>query len=151
MTPHLAMLWTHSSISGTAGKYGNMPKSKLAGKTILVFDSSRHRLGAVREFLSSQDCTLLEARNETACIEAFRSGSRPDIVVIGLKADDTECMAFLKSIRNTASRRFTPILLLVSEEMIGKMADWQQAGATAWVVDPFTRQKLLDVCEMLSF
>lgn len=131
-----------------------MPKSKnskLSGKTILVFDTSRHRLDAVREFLGSHDCTLLEAMNEKSCLEAFESGGRLDIIVIGLNADDTECVSLLKAIRNTVSQRFTPILLLVSEEMIDKTAQWQQAGATAWVVDPFTAKKLLNVCEMLSF
>jgi two-component system chemotaxis response regulator CheY len=56
---------------------------------------------------------------------------------------------FVKAIKQMASYKFTPVIMLTTENNEGKKKEGQAAGAKAWVVKPFQPPQLLAAVEKL--
>ena len=54
-------------------------------------------------------------------------------------------ITLLKSLRALADYKFTPILMLTTESQETKRQQGKVAGATGWIVKPFTPEQLLTV------
>jgi len=51
----------------------------------------------------------------------------------------------VKSIRATPEYKYTPVVMLTTESLESKKQEGKAAGATAWIVKPFTPEQLLGV------
>jgi two-component system chemotaxis response regulator CheY len=54
-------------------------------------------------------------------------------------------IALVKSLREQADYKFTPILMLTTESQESKRQQGKVAGATGWIVKPFNPEQLLNV------
>ena len=56
-------------------------------------------------------------------------------------------ISFIRHLREEASYKFTPMLMLTTESASEKKAEGKAAGATGWIVKPFNPEQLLKTVE----
>ena len=71
---------------------------------------------------------------------------------LGIHTDIGEAgdgIQFIKELRNTSEYKFTPIIVLTTENQDSKMQEGRAAGATGWIVKPFSSDKLIAVVKKI--
>lgn len=120
-------------------------------KKILVVDKDR----ALRSMLKYTLCLEhFEVEEAKECREAFakiNSGFRPDLIISGFTPPGADELAFLKAVRGVPDFRYIPVLMLVSRPDLNKQMEWRDAGATCWLVKPFTSDQLMEMVIMVLF
>ena len=112
-------------------------------KTALVVDDSV----SLRQMVSF---TLKEAGFGVIEAEDGRDGlaklSGPvNVVVTDLNMPNMNGIEMIRGIRAIDLYKFTPILMLTTESQPAKKQEGKEAGATGWIIKPFTPEKLLGV------
>lgn len=115
----------------------------MAKKFLVVDDSA-----SIRQLVSF---TLTEAGHEVLAAENGRdaveklSGSKIDMVITDLNMPDMDGIELIRKLRSMDDYRFSPILMLTTESQEAKKQEGKRAGASGWIVKPFTPQQLLEV------
>jgi two-component system chemotaxis response regulator CheY len=113
-------------------------------KTFLVVDDS----AAIRQLVSlsvtGAGYEVLIAQNGNEALQKL-SQSRPDMVITDLNMPDMDGIELIRKIRSMPDYKFIPILMLTTEAQEEKMREGKQAGASGWIVKPFSSGQLLDV------
>lgn len=68
-----------------------------------------------------------------------------DMVITDLNMPNLDGIGLIKGIRAQAAYKFIPVVMLTTESQAGKKAEGKSAGATGWIVKPFTPDQLLAV------
>ena len=68
-----------------------------------------------------------------------------DMVITDLNMPNLDGIGLIKGIRAQAAYKFIPIVMLTTESQAGKKAEGKAAGATGWIVKPFTPDQLVAV------
>jgi two-component system chemotaxis response regulator CheY len=66
-------------------------------------------------------------------------------VITDLNMPNLDGIGLIKGIRAQAAYKFIPVVMLTTESQAGKKAEGKSAGATGWIVKPFTPDQLLAV------
>ena len=69
--------------------------------------------------------------------------TKVDLVITDLNMPNMDGITLIKKLREHPVHRATPILVLTTESQDEKKMEGKQAGATGWIVKPFTPDKLL--------
>ncbi len=113
-------------------------------KKFLIVDDS----AAIRQLVQ---LTLKGAGHEVAAAasgaEALNqlSASRSDMVITDLNMPDMDGIELIKKLRSMPDYKFCPILMLTTESQEAMKQEGRKAGASGWIVKPFTPERLLDV------
>ena len=75
---------------------------------------------------------------------------RPDVIVTDINMPRMDGFGFIEAVRQDASRRATPILVLTTESDAAKKQRAREAGATGWIVKPFDPAKLVDAVRRVA-
>jgi two-component system chemotaxis response regulator CheY len=65
-------------------------------------------------------------------------------VITDLNMPKLNGIDLIKKIRSGTVNKFLPIIMLTTESEAGKKEEGKKAGATAWIVKPFTPENLLE-------
>ncbi len=87
---------------------------------------------------------VLEAENGKAAIGKL-STIKVDMIITDLNMPEMDGIEFIKKLRTMPDYRFTPIVMLTTESQEAKRQEGKQAGASGWIVKPFSPEQLLDV------
>jgi len=68
-----------------------------------------------------------------------------DIVITDLNMQETDGVEFIKQVRTNPFYKFTPIVMLTQESQELKRQEGKRAGASGWIVKPFTPEQLITV------
>lgn len=111
--------------------------------SILVIDDSVSMRNMVSFTLKSQNYDTVEAANgQEALTEAQRG--KFDLIISDVNMPVMDGITFCQEVRKLPSYKFTPILILTTESSGDMKAKGKAAGATGWLVKPFSPEKLLD-------
>ncbi len=111
-------------------------------KKVMFVDDSK----TIREML---DFTLKGAGYETLQgedgVDALQvlGDNKMDVIITDLNMPNMDGITLIKKLREHPVHRSTPILVLTTESQTEKKMEGKQAGATGWIVKPFTPDKLL--------
>ncbi|MGH8658624.1 MAG: response regulator [Gammaproteobacteria bacterium] len=72
-----------------------------------------------------------------------------DLVLTDVHMPGMDGIELIKALRALPNYRHTPILTLTTESSAEKKAQAKTAGATGWIVKPFTPDKLIGTIKML--
>jgi two-component system chemotaxis response regulator CheY len=112
-------------------------------KTILAVDDSATIRQMVSFTLKSAGYEVIEARDGQ---DALSKLTQPvAMVVTDLNMPVLDGIGLIKGVRNHASARYVPIVVLTTESEAAKKQQAKSAGATAWIVKPFRPEQLLSV------
>ena len=113
-------------------------------KRILAVDDSRTMREMVCFTLRSAGFEVSEAEDGKKALTALET-AKVDLVVTDINMPNMDGIALIRSLRADARHRAMPIIILTTESDAAKKAEGRAAGATAWLVKPFSPERLVEV------
>ena len=112
-------------------------------KTILTVDDSASVRQMVKFTLADAGYTVLEAVDGQ---DALAKLSSPvNLVITDLNMPNLDGIGLIRGVRANPALRGVPILMLTTESQESRKREGKEAGATGWIVKPFTPQQILAV------
>ncbi|MBK1877472.1 response regulator [Pelagicoccus mobilis] len=113
-------------------------------KTIMTVDDSpsvRQMVGLTLSRLGHRVLEAADGRDGLAKLQA----SHVDLIITDLNMPNMDGITMIRHIRSSPKHKFMPILMLTTETQQEKKMEGKKAGATGWIVKPFTEEKLKSV------
>ena len=113
-------------------------------KTILVVDDSSSLRALVKLSLGRAGYDVLEAADGRQALAQLDQAAKVHLVVSDVNMPAMDGIAFLQEVKKHPRHRFTPVIMLTTEDSGSRMAQAKAAGAKAWLLKPFNPPMLLD-------
>jgi two-component system chemotaxis response regulator CheY len=112
-------------------------------KTILAVDDSASMRQMVRFTLSDAGYAVIEAVDG---VDALSKLSQPvNLVITDLNMPNLDGIGLIRRIRSNPACKGLPIIMLTTESQDSRKQEGKAAGATGWMVKPFSIPQLLAV------
>lgn len=119
--------------------------------TVLTVDDSRTMRDLLKAALSQAGFGVIQAEDGVHGLEVLHAQDRtPDVIVTDINMPRMDGFGFITAVRANPSARATPILVLMTESDAEKKARARAAGATGWIVKPFSPEKLVDAVRRVA-
>ncbi|MCR4301959.1 MAG: response regulator [Sulfuricaulis sp.] len=112
--------------------------------TILTVDDTASMRQMISFTLNSVGYEVLQASDGKEALKLLQ-GKKVDLVIADVNMPNMDGIALVKSLREQADYKFTPILMLTTESQESKRQQGKVAGATGWIVKPFNPEQLLTI------
>jgi two-component system, chemotaxis family, chemotaxis protein CheY len=112
-------------------------------KTILTVDDSASVRQMVKFTLSDAGYAVIEAVDGKDAL--LKLASPVNMVITDLNMPNLDGIGLIRSVRANPACRGIPIIMLTTESQESRKQEGKAAGATGWIVKPFTTQQLLAV------
>ena len=112
-------------------------------KTILAVDDSASVRQLVSATLRGAGYEVIEAVDGKDAAARLQGSVR--MVVTDLNMPRMDGIQLVRFIRSQAAFKFIPVIILTTESQDGSKQAGRAAGATGWIVKPFTSEQLLAV------
>jgi two-component system chemotaxis response regulator CheY len=122
-------------------------------KTILTVDDSRTMRDMLRLTLAAEGFNVIEAedgQHGLEVLEAHPAETSIDVIITDINMPRMDGFGFIEGVRKDERHRGTPILVLTTESDTAKKMRAKAAGATGWIVKPFTPAKLLEAVRKVA-
>jgi two-component system chemotaxis response regulator CheY len=94
--------------------------------------------------LKGANFEVLEAGDGLEALDVAR-GKNLSLIITDVNMPRMDGITLVQRMRALPEFKFTPILLLTTESDASMKQKGKEAGATGWIVKPFSPEKLLDV------
>ena len=111
--------------------------------TILIVDDSKVVRSMVRGALRVDDHRVVEALGAREALAAL-DDTPVDLVITDINMPEIDGLTLVRTLRARPRERFTPILVLTTEDGEAIKRQGREAGATGWIVKPFHPDQLRD-------
>ena len=113
-------------------------------KTFLIVDDSASMRQLVAFTIKDAGYDVLLAENGKDALEKI-SRAKVDMVITDLNMPEMDGITFIRELRGKADYKFIPIIMLTTESQDVKKQEGRAAGASGWIVKPFSPSQLMDV------
>ncbi len=120
------------------GEY-NMPRN------LLIVDDSASMRQLVSFALKDAGYDVTAAVHGKDALDKLNNGSKFEMVITDLNMPEMDGIELIKQLRQKPGYKFTPVIMLTTESQDLKKQEGKAAGATGWIVKPFTPEQLLGV------
>jgi two-component system chemotaxis response regulator CheY len=114
------------------------------GRLILTVDDSSTMRQMITFTLKGASFEVLEAGDGVDALEVAK-GKKLSLVITDVNMPRMDGITLVQRLRALPEFKFTPILVLTTESDAAMKQKGKEAGATGWIVKPFSPEKLLDV------
>ena len=111
-------------------------------KTIMVVDDSASLRQVVGISLKGAGYEVIEACDGKDALNKL-TGQKVHLVISDVNMPNMDGLTFVKTMKQNAAYKFTPVIMLTTEAGDAMKAKGQEAGAKAWVVKPFQPPQML--------
>ena len=115
-------------------------------KTILTVDDSPSIRQMVAFTLRKAGYTVAEAGDGLQGVQAVQRET-VHMVITDLNMPNMDGITMIRQLRALPQSRFIPIVMLTTESQPERKMEGKNAGATGWIVKPFTPEQLLAVVQ----
>ena len=119
----------------------------MAKKVITVDDSATVRLALKGPLLKDGD-DVIEANDGVDAVDILKN-ENVDLMITDLNMPSMDGIELIRRIRRDGKYRFLPIIMLTTETDDEKKMEGRAAGASGWIMKPFTPHQLLAVVKMV--
>ncbi|MGE5503588.1 MAG: response regulator [Actinomycetota bacterium] len=119
-------------------------------KCVLAVDDSKTMRDMVSFTLRGAGYTVVEAENGVAALKQLQGGAKVDVVITDVNMPEMDGITLVRRIRSLPQYAGTPVLILTTESDQSKKDEGRSAGATGWIVKPFSQEKLLQIVAKVS-
>lgn len=116
-------------------------------RTVLVVDDSATIRQMLASTLEEAGFQVLQGSNGQDGLDRL-DANNVDLIIADLNMPVMDGYTFIRSVR-LSNRRTMPILVLTTECRIEKKTRGREAGASGWIVKPFSPDKLLQAIAKL--
>jgi two-component system chemotaxis response regulator CheY len=120
----------------------------MASRKILAVDDSVSIRKSISFILGQENFEVVEAENGADGL-AKATADKFGLIITDINMPIMDGIQFIKELRKTAEHKFTPIIVLTTENQDSKMQEGKAAGATGWIVKPFSSEKLIAVVKKI--
>lgn len=113
-------------------------------KQILIVDDSRTVRDSLKFFLKEGGYEVLEGSDGVEALKVLETAV-PDLIITDVNMPNMDGLTLLENVRQSASHKFTPVLVLTTESQQSIMDKGKALGATGWIVKPFNSEKVMAV------
>jgi two-component system chemotaxis response regulator CheY len=110
--------------------------------TILAVDDSTSMRQMVSFTLKEAGHDVTEAEDGSKALNIAKTKSF-DLIVSDINMPNMDGIALTQELRKLPAYKFTPILILTTESGSDKKGEGKAAGATGWIIKPFSPEQLL--------
>jgi two-component system chemotaxis response regulator CheY len=114
------------------------------GHCILTVDDSSTMRQMITFTLKGAGFDVLEAGDGVEGLEVAQ-GKKLSLIITDVNMPRMDGITLVQRLRALPEFKFTPILVLTTESDAAMKQKGKEAGATGWIVKPFSPEKLLDV------
>jgi len=114
-------------------------------KRVLVVDDSAAIRQSITYVLQQGGYEVIEAKDGQDGLDVLGTIDQPDLIITDVNMPNLDGIGFIRRVRDQIKLKFVPIVVLTTESQGDKMNEGKEAGATAWIVKPFSADKLLAV------
>ena len=115
---------------------------KRMAKTILIVDDSKAIRQSISFVLEQNEYQVIEAEDGLDALEKLE-GESADLIITDINMPNMNGIELIGEVRAQDGYKFVPILVLTTESQTSVMDQGKAAGATGWIVKPFSTDKLL--------
>lgn len=112
------------------------------GHVILAVDDSASMRQMVRFTLESAGFKVVQAADGVEALD-FARANEVDLVLTDVNMPRMDGITLVRELRALAGYKHTPMLVLTTESGSDTKQRGKQAGATGWIVKPFSPEQLL--------
>jgi two-component system chemotaxis response regulator CheY len=112
------------------------------GRVILAVDDSASMRQMVRFTLESAGYKVVQAIDGVEALD-YAKRSAVDLVLTDVNMPRMDGITLVRELRGLSTYKFTPMLVLTTESGQDTKQRGKQAGATGWIVKPFSPEQLL--------
>lgn len=117
-------------------------------RCVLVVDDSASVRLAERVVLTGAGYEVLEAVDGQDALAKL--AARPvQLVLTDLNMPNLDGVGLIRAVRADPAHRLTPVVMVTTESEQARKLEGKAAGATGWIVKPFTPEQLLAVAARL--
>lgn len=120
----------------------------MATRRILAVDDSVSIRKSISFILGQEGFEVVEAENGSDGLNKSK-GEKFGLIITDINMPIMDGIQFIKELRSTVEHKFTPIIVLTTENQDSKMQEGKAAGATGWIVKPFSSEKLIAVVKKI--
>jgi two-component system chemotaxis response regulator CheY len=113
-------------------------------RKFLVVDDSASMRQQVTFTIKDAGYDVLAAENGKDALAKLNS-EKVDMVITDLNMPEMDGIELIKKLRAMPDYKFAPIIMLTTESQEAKKQEGRQAGASGWIVKPFSPEQLLGV------
>jgi len=114
------------------------------GHCILTVDDSSTMRQMITFTLKGASFEVVEAGDGVEALEVAK-GKKLSLIITDVNMPRMDGITLVQRLRALPEFKFTPILVLTTESDTSMKLRGKEAGATGWIVKPFSPEKLLDV------
>ena len=112
---------------------------------ILAVDDSAAMRQMVNLTLTSAGHEVVQAADGREALELATAAPAVDLVIKDINMPRMDGLTLVRELRRLAHYRGIPLLLLTTESSQEKRQEGRAAGATGWMVKPFSPERLLAI------
>lgn len=113
-------------------------------KTFLIVDDSASMRQVISNAIQGAGHTVLAAEDGKDALEKL-GDTKVDLVITDLNMPEMDGIELIKKLRSMPVHKFVPIIMLTTEAQEEKKLEGRRAGASGWIVKPFSATQLLEV------
>lgn len=110
--------------------------------SIIAVDDSASLREMVRFTLTEAGHSVLDAEDGLAAVELAKN-NLVDLVIADVHMPNLDGISLVKELRALSGYKYVPILMLTTDSDSGLKQQAASAGATGWLVKPFSPDRLL--------
>lgn len=111
---------------------------------LLIVDDSASMRQMVSFTLKDAGYEVIAANNGKDALSKLGCG-KVAMVITDLNMPEMDGLELIRQLRMTPGYKFVPIIMLTTEAQESKKQAGKQAGASGWMVKPFTPEQLVDI------
>lgn len=113
-------------------------------KRFLIVDDSASMRQLVSSTIKDAGYDVVVAENGKDALGRL-AGEKVDMVITDLNMPEMDGIELIKKLRTMPDYKFAPIVMLTTEAQETQKQEGKRAGASGWIVKPFSPEQLLDV------
>jgi two-component system, chemotaxis family, chemotaxis protein CheY len=117
-------------------------------KKILIADDSSSMRQMINFTLDEAGFTVVQSVDGADALSKFSADI--NVVITDLNMPNKNGIELIKAIRSGSVNKFLPIIMLTTESQAAKKEEGKVAGATAWIVKPFTPENLIETIKKVA-
>jgi two-component system chemotaxis response regulator CheY len=113
-------------------------------KSFLIVDDSASMRQLVSFTLRDAGFEVVAAENGKEALDKLVT-AKVDMVITDLNMPEMDGITLIRELRSLPALKFVPIIMLTTEAQEAKKQEGRAAGASGWIVKPFSPERLLEV------